>query len=158
VNKILTRVKPEPSRGTGVQPPPVEPARRSWPVHGKHELAALFINTPTHQVIKMDELRTFELGAPRTAQALVLVQDAALCAVNGPIWLTIEGEADDIWLQAGERIGLKAGQRAWLSAEHDCARFTVLTQSPASASGWLAALAIALGKLMSRTAAPLRSF
>jgi quercetin dioxygenase-like cupin family protein len=106
----------------------------------------------------MDELRTFELGAPHAAQALVLVRDAALCAVSGPIWLTIEGEADDIWLQAGERIGLKAGQRVWLSAEQDGARFTVLTQSQVSASGWLAAIAAALGKLMSRTVPPLRSF
>jgi hypothetical protein len=106
----------------------------------------------------MDELRTFELGAPHAAQALVLVQDAALCAVSGPIWLTIEGEADDIWLEAGERIGLKAGQRVWLSAEHDCARFTVLTQSHITASGWLAAIAAAFGKLMSRTVPPLRSF
>jgi hypothetical protein len=106
----------------------------------------------------MDELRTFELGAPHAAQALVLVHDAALCAASGPIWLTIEGKADDIWLQAGERIGLKAGQRVWLSAEHDRARFTVLTQSHVTASGWLAALAGALGKLMSRTASPLRSF
>ena len=89
---------------------------------------------------------------------MVLVRDAAFCAVSGAIWLTIEGESEDIWLQAGERIGLKAGQRVWLSAEHDRARFTVLTQSHGTPSGALAALAGALGKLLSRTVPPLRSF
>jgi hypothetical protein len=107
----------------------------------------------------MDELRTFELGAPHAAQAMVLVRDAAFCAVSGAIWLTIEGDSEDIWLQAGERIGLKAGQRVWLSAEHDRARFTVLTQSHGAApAGWLAALAGGLGKILSRGVPPLRSF
>lgn len=89
---------------------------------------------------------------------MVLVRDAALCAVSGAIWLTIEGDSEDIWLQAGGRIGLKAGQRVWLSAEHDRARFTVLTQSHGAASGWLAALASVFGKVLSRTVPPLRSF
>jgi hypothetical protein len=106
----------------------------------------------------MDELRTFELGAPHTAQALMLAQDATLCAVSGTIWLTVEGEADDVWLQAGERIDLGAGKRVWLSAERDRARFTVLTQSHVTAPRWLTALAGAIARAISRTSPPLRSF
>ncbi len=76
----------------------------------------------------MDELRTFELGSQHTAQALVLRRAGTLCAISGPIWVTVEGKPDDIWLQIGERIELGAGERVWLSAEHDDARFTLLTR------------------------------
>jgi hypothetical protein len=106
----------------------------------------------------MDELRTFELGAPHTAQALTLTRGATFCAVSGQIWLTVEGEAGDVWLQAGERISFGAGKRVWLSAEHDRARFTVLTQSPVAASGSLAALTSTIGRFMSRFSLPVRSF
>ncbi|CAB3786075.1 DUF2917 domain-containing protein [Pararobbsia alpina] len=106
----------------------------------------------------MDELRTFELGAPHAAQALILAQDATLCAVSGAIWLTVEGEADDVWLEPGEHIDLRAGKRVWLSAERDRTRFTVLTQGHVTAPVWLVALAAAIGKAMSRTTSPLRSF
>ncbi|HTJ95436.1 MAG TPA: DUF2917 domain-containing protein [Pararobbsia sp.] len=73
----------------------------------------------------MDELRTFELDETHIAQALTLGRAATISAVSGPIWVTIEGEADDIWLCAGQRIKVPAGRRVWLSADHEGARFTV---------------------------------
>ncbi|CAM2143394.1 DUF2917 domain-containing protein [Pararobbsia alpina] len=80
-----------------------------------------------YQVIKMDELRTFELDEPHLAQALTLARATTISAVTGPIWVTIEGEADDIWLYAGQRIKVPGGRRVWLSGDHDGARFTVQT-------------------------------
>ena len=102
------------------------------------------------QVIKMDELRTFELGPQHTAQALTLGRIATLCAISGPIWITVEGEADDIWLQAGERIDVAAGKRVWLSAEHDHARFTVLTHGHFAKVGARAILAAVVARFTAR--------
>jgi hypothetical protein len=76
----------------------------------------------------MDELRTFELELPHRAQSLRLGRTATLCALDGPLWVTVEGDFADIWLQAGERVEIGAGQRIWLSAERNGARFTVLTR------------------------------
>ena len=98
----------------------------------------------------MDELRTFELGPQHTAQALTLGRPTTFCAISGPIWITVEGEAGDIWLQAGERIDVAAGKRVWLSAEHDRARFTVLTHGHFAKVGARALLVAVIGRFMAR--------
>lgn len=85
----------------------------------------------------MDELRTFELDEPHVAQALTPTRAATISAVTGPIWITVEGDIDDIWLGAGQRTKIGAGRRVWLSSEHDGARFTVhLHGRKASADVW----------------------
>ncbi|WP_158601870.1 DUF2917 domain-containing protein [Pararobbsia silviterrae] len=84
----------------------------------------------------MDELRTFELDEPQVAQALSFVRAATISAISGPIWVTIEGHADDFWLLAGHRIKVPAGRRAWLSAEHAGARFTVQSHGRARRDRW----------------------
>jgi hypothetical protein len=84
----------------------------------------------TLQVTNMDELRTFELDEPRIAQALTFGRAATIRAVTGPIWVTVEGEADDVWLEAGQQIKVARGKRVWLSADVDGARFTVRAHRP----------------------------
>jgi hypothetical protein len=100
----------------------------------------------------MDELRTFELDELHVAQALTLNRAATICAVTEPIWVTIEGELDDIWLFAGQRIKVKARRRVWLSADHAGARFTVQTHGLRLGAdrwtGWLAAAAARLTRTL----------
>lgn len=78
----------------------------------------------------MDELRTFELDEPRIAQALSLARAATIRAVTGPIWVTVEGEMDDVWLEAGQQMTIARGTRIWLSADVEGARFTVRVHRP----------------------------
>jgi hypothetical protein len=96
----------------------------------------------------MDELRTFELDEPHLAQALTLARAATISAVTGPIWVTIEGEADDIWLYAGQRVKVPRSRRVWLSADHEGARFTVQTHGRRlGGDRWMGLLSAAAARL-----------
>jgi len=81
----------------------------------------------------MRELRTFELdgsGAPVNWRAR---HGQRVSALEGRIWLTLEGGSADIWLLPGAAFDPPEGARVWLSAERGGARFQ-LAQTPAPLS------------------------
>jgi len=50
----------------------------------------------------MREIRTFELEHGEPASAWRVAQPLAVNVLAGELWLTVEGDADDYWLAAGE--------------------------------------------------------
>lgn len=81
----------------------------------------------------MRELRTFELddsGQPVSWRAR---HGQRVTAIDGLLWLTIEGQTADIWLRAGEGMALPEGAQVWLSGESPGARFQ-LSEAPAPLS------------------------
>ncbi|WP_114814518.1 DUF2917 domain-containing protein [Paraburkholderia kururiensis] len=73
----------------------------------------------------MREIRTFELEHGEPAAALQAAQPLVLDVRAGQIWLTVEGDAGDYWLAAGESFELPRGARAWVSSGRDGARFAL---------------------------------
>ena len=70
----------------------------------------------------MREIRTFELEHGEPASAWRVAQPLAVNVLAGELWLTVEGDAEDYWLAAGESFELKRGALAWLSAGRDGVR------------------------------------
>jgi quercetin dioxygenase-like cupin family protein len=64
----------------------------------------------------MREIRTFELEHGEPASAWRVAQPLTVDVLSGELWLTVEGDAEDYWLAAGESFELKRGAVAWLSA------------------------------------------
>jgi len=73
----------------------------------------------------MREIRTFELEHGEPASAWRVAQPLAVNVLAGELWLTVEGDAEDYWLAAGESYELKRGAVAWLSAGRDGARLSL---------------------------------
>jgi hypothetical protein len=73
----------------------------------------------------MREIRTFELEHGEPAAALHAAQPLVLEVRAGQIWLTVEGDATDYWLAAGELFALPRGSRAWVSSGCAGARFAL---------------------------------
>lgn len=65
----------------------------------------------------MHQISHFELNAARVA-AFQLKPGTVIRVTKGRLWLTLEGQAADVWLRTGEHWTL-LGRRAtvWLSAE-----------------------------------------
>ncbi|HEV3430549.1 MAG TPA: DUF2917 domain-containing protein [Paraburkholderia sp.] len=80
----------------------------------------------------MREIRIFELEHGEPAETWRLAQAMQLHVSEGELWLTIDGDASDYWLRAGESMALLSGARVCLSAGRDGARF-VLALGGASA-------------------------
>ncbi|MWL86058.1 MULTISPECIES: DUF2917 domain-containing protein [unclassified Cupriavidus] len=78
----------------------------------------------------MRELRTFELDDPGQPVSWRARHGQSVTALEGRLWLTVEGQLADIWLKPGDTRALTEGDRVWLSAETDVARF-LLTEVPA---------------------------
>ncbi|WP_020204928.1 MULTISPECIES: DUF2917 domain-containing protein [Cupriavidus] len=94
----------------------------------------------------MRELRIFELDEPGRPVGWRAREGQTVKAVEGRLWLTIEGHHADIWLLPGACCALPAGARVWLSGESEGARFT-LAETPVPLSWrWLAILGRALGR------------
>ncbi|EHP40800.1 hypothetical protein OR16_23793 [Cupriavidus basilensis OR16] len=94
----------------------------------------------------MRELRIFELDEPGRPVSWRAREGQSVKAIEGRLWLTVEGHLADIWLLPGAVFALPAGTRVWLSGESEGARFT-LAETPASAPlpwRWLGGLASAL--------------
>ncbi|MHB9841279.1 DUF2917 domain-containing protein [Paraburkholderia terrae] len=73
----------------------------------------------------MREIRTFELDHSEPASAWRAAQPLAVNVLAGELWLTVEGDAEDYWLEAGESFELKRGAVAWLSAGRDGVRLSL---------------------------------
>ncbi|SDJ44454.1 Protein of unknown function [Paraburkholderia steynii] len=73
----------------------------------------------------MREIRTFELDHSEPASAWRAAQPLAVNVLAGELWLTVEGDAEDYWLAAGESFELKRGAVAWLSAGQDGVRLSL---------------------------------
>ena len=64
----------------------------------------------------MDRIEHFELGTNRTA-ALALEAGCVIRVRSGRLWLTMQGQPDDVWLQAADWFTLPASGTVWISAE-----------------------------------------
>jgi hypothetical protein len=64
----------------------------------------------------MHLIEHYELRTPRVV-AVQLTAGSDIRVMSGRLWLTLAGQADDIWLQAGEVLTLPVNGRLWLSAE-----------------------------------------
>ena len=83
----------------------------------------------------MREIRTFELEHGEPAVVWEIPRPLVLTVTAGELWLTIEGDADDYWIAAGEPFSLPAQARAWISAGRDGARFAVASTRPHAPRG-----------------------
>lgn len=88
----------------------------------------------------MRELRVFELDEPGLPVSWRARDGQTVTAVEGRLWLTVEGHLADIWLLPGVACALPAGARVWLSGEGAGARFT-LAETPMPWS-WRRAVAL----------------
>lgn len=64
----------------------------------------------------MIQIEHFELATPRPV-ALALRAGCVIRTTGGRLWLTVQGQPDDVWLQAGECWTLPAPGTVWMSAE-----------------------------------------
>ncbi len=78
----------------------------------------------------MRELRTFELEGPDQPVMWRARHGQSVTALEGRLWLTVEGHIADFWLRPGDVLTLPEGDRIWLSADAPGARF-MLAESPA---------------------------
>jgi quercetin dioxygenase-like cupin family protein len=82
----------------------------------------------------MREIRTFELEHGEPATAWRVAQPLVLDVMAGEVWLTVEGDAEDYWLAAGESFELPKGALAWLSGGNNGARLSLrLVSGPRTA-------------------------
>lgn len=81
----------------------------------------------------MRELRTFELDEPGRPVSWRARHGQSVAALEGSLWLTLEGHPADIWLRPGDVYVLAEGERVWLSGEAATAPFArfLLTETPA---------------------------
>jgi len=77
----------------------------------------------------MREIRTFELDRRDPPTRWVIDRPQTLRVTRGQIWLTIEGEADDHWLDAGASVELKPYTTIWVSGTKDASWFSVASDS-----------------------------
>ncbi|MEX3956872.1 DUF2917 domain-containing protein [Trinickia sp. EG282A] len=99
----------------------------------------------------MREIREFEMEHDEPATAWRIVRPLVVTVTTGQLWLTLEHDAEDYWLEAGQSFLLPAGTRAWVSAGRDGARVNVTgansvdtdrraafaQSAAASARGWM---------------------
>lgn len=64
----------------------------------------------------MREIRTFEMGYDEPATAWRVDQPLVVEVEQGTLWLTVEGDAEDYWLDRGQSFLLPAGTRAWIGS------------------------------------------
>lgn len=79
----------------------------------------------------MREIRTFEMEHDEPAIAWRIARSLVVTVTAGQLWLTIEHDAEDYWLNAGQSFALPAGTRAWISAGREGARVDVSSANPA---------------------------
>lgn len=94
----------------------------------------------------MRELRTFELDEPNRPVSWRARHGQSVTALEGRLWLTVEGQCADIWLHPGDVHALTEGDRVWLSGEAPVARF-LLTET---AAPWSARRAVFIARQLLR--------
>lgn len=77
----------------------------------------------------MREIRTFEFDQPDQTTRIFIDRPHTLRVCRGMLWITIAGEAADLWLRAGESIEVQAGATIWVSAEQGGGRFDLAFES-----------------------------
>ncbi len=75
----------------------------------------------------MQNSQHFQLDTPQTL-ALRLGAGDMVHVTQGCIWLTLEGHARDVWLNAHDSWSLPVGATVWFSAD-SAAAFTVSSQA-----------------------------
>ncbi len=73
----------------------------------------------------MREIRTYEMGYDEPATAWRVDRALVVEVAHGALWLTIEGDAQDYWLDPGQSFLLPAGVKAWVGSGRDDVRMTV---------------------------------
>jgi hypothetical protein len=64
----------------------------------------------------MVEIKHFEMSTPSIA-ALALDGGSVIRLISGRLWLTVQGQSDDVWLTASGNFTLSARGTVWISAE-----------------------------------------
>ncbi|WP_321799930.1 DUF2917 domain-containing protein [Caballeronia sp. J97] len=102
----------------------------------------------------MREIRTFELDGHDAPTRWVIDRPQTLRVTRGRIWLTVEGAADDYWLDAGASVELKPYTTIWVSATADASWFSLSSDSSRAGARRLGEIARAW--FARRATAPLR--
>jgi quercetin dioxygenase-like cupin family protein len=89
----------------------------------------------------MREIRTFDIQYDEPATAWRVARPLVVEVAHGVLWLTIEGDAEDYWLDAGQSFLLPAGAKAWIGAGRGDVRLTVKHAGSVAAACSDAALA-----------------
>jgi hypothetical protein len=77
----------------------------------------------------MREIRTFELGHADRTTSIFIGRPHTLRVCCGLLWVTVEGEAADMWLGTGDTIALPARAKIWVSADTPGSRFDLAFES-----------------------------
>jgi quercetin dioxygenase-like cupin family protein len=77
----------------------------------------------------MREIRTFELDGREAPARWVIDRPQTLRVTRGRIWLTIEGDTDDHWLDAGDSVELEPYTTIWVSASREASWFSLASTS-----------------------------
>ncbi|SAK91138.1 hypothetical protein AWB79_06673 [Caballeronia hypogeia] len=77
----------------------------------------------------MREIRTFELDGRDAPTRWVIDRPQTLRVKRGQIWLTIEGDPDDHWLDTGASVELKPYTTIWVSGTQDASWFSLASDS-----------------------------
>lgn len=88
----------------------------------------------------MREIRTFEMGYDEPATAWRVDRPLVVEVERGTLWLTVEGDAEDYWLDRGQSFLLPAGTRAWIGSGDGDVRVTVRGALARAPGGSTAAL------------------
>ena len=76
--------------------------------------------------IGADIADAFALWAPcDTCRTIHVAQGGVVMALEGRVWMTVEGDAEDYWLEPGEALPLAPGERARISGWREGVRFEV---------------------------------
>ncbi|HKT98668.1 MAG TPA: DUF2917 domain-containing protein [Paraburkholderia sp.] len=110
------------------------------------------------------ESRREELRIARGSCRLVRhVEGGVLAALEGRVLMTVEGDAQDYWLEAGEALPFAPGERVWVGGWDEAVRCEVRTPpAPWGETralvllGWLARLSVGLPARLLKRPAPVR--
>ncbi len=73
----------------------------------------------------MREIRTFEMEEHEPATVWRVDRPLVINVTAGQLWLTIEHDSEDYWLEAGQSFELPPGVRAWVGSSRGTVRMTV---------------------------------
>jgi quercetin dioxygenase-like cupin family protein len=83
----------------------------------------------------MREIRMFEMEEHEPATVWRVSRPLVINVTSGQLWLTVEHDSEDYWLEAGQSCTLAAGMRAWVGPSRGTVRMTVTDADPHRVSG-----------------------